>query len=168
MALRAQWSPSQPLDSAIAVSHRQSTNERGRVPIKLYLQILVEGQIYPTGHGWLAPTLQWGQKDLSKRQIGSYLLSCLKAFSVSPSFPPSSQSSVDLAPGYLSHWRLRCAICIVCTCVLFAVPRTRNSICQCHTFAHLSPYPTMLFIFLLPASGNAACLCRFNPYTHFS
>lgn len=126
-------------------------NECGCDPTKLYLQRQVEGEIRPTGHSWLAPALHWDQSDLFKSQVTSCSLSCLKAFSASPSAPSSSQSPVDLAPCQLSHWRLHYSPCIICGSVLFAIPRTRGSICQCHTFVHLSPQPRKLLIFLPPS-----------------
>lgn len=126
-------------------------NECGCDPTKLYLQRQVEGEICPTGHSWLAPALHWDQSDLFKSQVTSCSLSCLKAFSASPSAPGSSQSLVDLAPCQLSHWRLHYGPCIICGSVLFAIPRTRGSICQCHTFVHLSPQPRKLLIFLPPS-----------------
>lgn len=132
-------------------------NEHGCVPTKNHLQKQVEGQVCPIGQSWLAPALHQGQGDLSKRQVESYVLSCLKAFSASPSPPSSSQSPRDLASRCLLLWRLHCALCVVCSSVLFVVPRTHGSICQFHTIACLSPQPRRLFVFL-PPSFWGCCL----------
>lgn len=107
-----------------------------------------EGQICPTGQSWLTPALNWGQSHLSKGHVESYLPSYLKTSSASPSALSSSQSPVDQAPCHLSHWRYTTAPAFeALSCLQFL---SLGFVCQCDTFAHLSPQPRRLLIFLPP------------------